>query len=70
MKRNDFAANKVGDKESKPNARAKNRVAESNAKVGASSKLDGKGLNGKDRSLIPNSFIEKMDSYIPDKKRK
>ncbi len=74
MNRNDFAAGKKDGKEAKPNARAKAKMEEANIKAGGlkstGKKMVGDGHLAATRSLIPNSFIEKLDEYIPDKKKK
>lgn len=73
MNRNDFAAGKKEDEEAKPDARAKAKVTETQAKAGNlqadGSKMVGLGHAAVTKTLIPNSFIEKMDGYIPDKKK-
>jgi hypothetical protein len=74
MDRNNFAAGKKVDEEAKPAARAKEKVADAQKKAGGL-QADGKKMIGEGhaivgKTLIPDSFIEKMDAYIPDKKKK
>lgn len=73
MNRNDFAAGKKEDEEAKPDARAKAKVTEKQAQAGGlkadGSKMVGPGHAAATKSLIPNSFIEKMDGYLPEKKK-
>ncbi len=71
MDRNDFAAGKKVEEEAKPDARAQGKITDAQAKKGLKadgSKMIGEGHAAAGRSLIPNSFIEKMDNFIPDKK--
>lgn len=74
MNRNDFAAGKKDDdKEAKPAARAKDKIAEEQQKAGGlkadGGKNIGEGHITASTTWIPDSFIEKMDNYIPDKKK-
>lgn len=65
MDRNDFASGKKQDKEAIPDARAKAKAGgkETKRSIGAGHAAVGK-------TLIPNSFIEKMDAFLPEKKKK
>lgn len=69
MNRNDFAAGKVED-----DAEKAKKIAEAEAEANkgklTGDRIVGPGHASVKGTLIPDSFIKKMDSYLPAEKKK
>lgn len=69
MNRNDFAAGKKEDEDKKAEAEAKAKAeaAASKSKL-TGEKMVGQGHASVRQTLIPDSFVKKMDNYLPKEK--
>jgi hypothetical protein len=68
MNRNDFAAGKKEDPEKVAEAEAKAKAeAEASKSKLTGQKMVGEGHAAAASTLIPDSFIKKMDNYLPKK---